>query len=79
MQFEPDIIAEDLESEGPTYTRSNGVKVPVKKMATPHLKSAHAKLEREFPGHPDLPGMAAEIAKRDEAYAAEQQAQQGVV
>jgi len=56
------------------YTRSNGAQVDVKTMATPHLKSAYAKLAREFPGHPELSGMAAEIAARDEQFQAQQAA-----
>lgn len=60
----------------PVYTRSNGARVRVRDMAFPHLKSAHAKLAAEFPGHPELPGMAAEIARRDAEYAAQQAALQ---
>ena len=58
--------------EGPWYTRSNGVRVALKEMATPHLKSAYAKLARELPGHSELEPMAAEIAKRDAEYLAAQ-------
>jgi hypothetical protein len=54
------------------YTRSNGQTVAVKDMVTAHLKSAHAKLAREVPDHPELAGMKAEIARRDEAFAASQ-------
>jgi hypothetical protein len=57
------------------YTRSNGVQVPVADMAGPHLKSAFAKLSAEVPGHPELPGMAAEIARRDAEFQAQQEAQ----
>lgn len=64
------------EDEGPVYTRSNGVRVRIRDMATPHLKSAHAELAREFPGHPELAGMAADIDRRDAEYAATQQEQQ---
>ena len=49
----------------PVYTRSNGAQVALADMATPHLKSAHAKLSREFPGHPEIPPMTAEIARRE--------------
>lgn len=59
--------------EDAVYTRSNGVSVRVADMAGPHLKSAFAKLSAEVPGHPELPGMQAEIARRDEAFAAAQQ------
>lgn len=58
-----------------TYTRSNGTAVPVTDMAYPHLMSAHAKLAREYPGHPEIQGMADEIAKRDADYAAKQEEQ----
>lgn len=56
------------------YTRSNGSVVRVADMVTNHLKSAHAKLAREFPDHPELPGMAAEIARRDAEFAEQQRA-----
>ena len=58
-------------TEGPFYTRSNGERKPLAEMATPHLKSAHAKLARDFPGHPELRAMGAEIEKR----ASQEQAQ----
>lgn len=61
--------------EEATYLRSNGQRVPVRGMAYPHLVSAHRNLDRDHPGHPDLPGMAAEIERRDAEYA-ETQAQQ---
>lgn len=51
------------------YTRSNGIVVNCADMAVPHLRSAYAKLEREFPGHPELPGMAAWIAYRGALFA----------
>jgi hypothetical protein len=70
-----------------TYTNSKGEAVEIASMAYPHLKSAHAKavkvedLAREVrPDHRDdqrqaeIDAMAAEIARRDEAYAAEQEA-----
>ena len=56
------------------YTRSNGAQVPLSGMATPHLKSALAKLQREFPGHPEIGPMADEAARRDEEFAAKQAA-----
>lgn len=74
--FNTEIIAEDLESQGPFYTRSNGIHVPLASMATPHLRSAHAKLAREYPGHPELAPMADELAKRDAEYAASQAQQE---
>jgi len=52
------------------YTRSTGVQVSLDEMATPHLKSAHAKLARDFPDHPEIGPMAEEIAKRDAEYQA---------
>lgn len=61
--------------EGPFYTRSTGAKVKLADMVTNHLKSAHAKLSRDFPGHPELGPMADEIARRDIEYAAQQQAE----
>jgi hypothetical protein len=51
------------------YTRSNGQVVNCADMVTNHLKSAYAKLEREAPGHPELPGMSAWIAYRDALFA----------
>lgn len=71
-------MTRNLESEpdeNALYTRSNGSTVLVKDMAVPHLKSAHAKLSRDWPGHSELPGMAAWIAKRDAEFAAQTQAQ----
>jgi hypothetical protein len=71
--------AEALESEvawRPFYTRSNGVRAYLDEMATPHLKSAHTKLERDWPGHPEIAPIADEIAKRDAAYAAQQSEEQ---
>lgn len=59
------------ETEEPFYTRSNGERRPLSKMATPHLKSALVKLQREFPGHPEIDPMAAEVVRRDEEYAAQ--------
>jgi hypothetical protein len=61
------------------YTRSNGVWTPLRLLATPHLKSAHAKLAREWPGHPEIAPMAEEIAKRDAAFHSEQAALAGPV
>lgn len=60
------------EVEEPHYTRSNGVRVPLREMATPHLRFAAGKLAREFPDHHELPAMEAVIAKRDAEYAARQ-------
>lgn len=54
------------------YTRSNGQQVKVSEMPYQHLKSAHAKLAREFPGHPEIIGMDAEINRRDAEHAAKQ-------
>lgn len=59
------------------YTRSNGTRVDVREMVTNHLKSAHAKLAREFPGHPELIGMGAEIERRDAEFAEAQRAFEG--
>lgn len=72
--FAAEILAEELETEGPVYTRSNGDRVPLKTILYHHLKSAHAKLARDWPGHPEIAPMAAEIAVRDAAYQAEQAA-----
>ena len=55
----------------PHYTRSNGQRVPLAEMKTPHLKSAHAKLARDWPGHPEIAPMGEEIAKRDAEYQAQ--------
>jgi hypothetical protein len=71
--FASDALEQELE---PGYTRSNGQRVPLSSMATPHLKSAHAKLAREWPDHPDVAPMAAVIAQRDAEYQASQAAQQ---
>lgn len=61
------------EAEEPFYTRSNGVRAPLKTMATPHLKSALAKLARELPDHPEIPAMDAEAKRRDAEFAAQQE------
>lgn len=61
-------------TDEPFYTRSSGQPVRVRDMATPHLKSAHAKLARELPGHPELAGMAADIERRDAEFAEAQRA-----
>jgi hypothetical protein len=58
------------------YTRSNGAAVKVSDMAFPHLKSAFAKLQREWPDHPELAGMGAEIERRDAEYAAAEAAKE---
>lgn len=65
---------EQLTDEGPVYTRSTGAKVPLSSMPTPHLKSALAKLQRDFPSHPEIGPMADEAARRDEEFAAKQAA-----
>lgn len=59
----------------PFYTRSNGERRPLSKMATPHLRSATANLQRDFPGHSEIPPMVAELARRDAEYAAQTQEQ----
>jgi hypothetical protein len=64
------------EIEGPFYTRSTGQRVPLSAMATPHLKSAFAKLQREWPDHPELAGMGAEIERRDAEFAAAEAAKE---
>ncbi|MFI4973510.1 MAG: hypothetical protein ACHP84_03110 [Caulobacterales bacterium] len=55
------------------YTRTNGQKVRLAEMATPHLRSAWAKLSRECPGHPEIIPMADALAQREAADAAAQQ------
>jgi hypothetical protein len=60
----------DNEAE-PFYTRGSGQVVPLSTMATSHLKSALAKLAREWPGHPEIGPMAAEVERRDAEYRAE--------
>lgn len=70
-----------------TYTDSKGNAVEIASMAFPHLKSALAKAirteERRHEGDPnyenpdreaEIAAMTAEVAKRDAAYAAEQEA-----
>jgi hypothetical protein len=64
-----------MESE-PFYTRSSGERRPLKRMATPHMKSALAILQRDFPGHPEIGPMVEEVARRDAEYAAQQAALQ---
>lgn len=59
--------------EEAVYTRSNGAQVALSSMATPHLKSALAKLQRDFDGHPEIGPMAEEVARRDAEYAAQQE------
>lgn len=72
------------------YTNSKGEPVEIATMAYPHLKSAHAKAvraeERAHENDPDyrndareaeITAMAEEIARRDAAYAAEQEASYG--
>lgn len=60
-----------------TYVNSRGQDVEIASMAYPHLCSAHAKLVREQRDglrQTEIDAMAAEIAVRDEAHAAEQSA-----
>lgn len=59
--------------EGPVYTRSNGERRPLSKMATPHLRSATLNMARDFPGHPELADMQTELARRDAEFAAQQE------
>lgn len=59
------------------YVNSKGQDVVIADMAYPHLKSAHAKLVREQRDglrQAEIDAMGAEIAKRDEAFAAEEAA-----
>ena len=60
-------------SERKYYTKSNGSRLLISEMPTPYLKNAFSKLRRDFEGHPELPGMADEIARRDEEFAAAQE------
>ena len=60
------------------YVNSKGQDVEIASMAYPHLCSAHAKLAREQRNglrQTEIDAMAAEIAARDEAHAAELAAQ----
>ena len=60
------------------YVNSKGLGVEIASMAYPHLCSAHAKLvrdQRDGLRQTEIDAMAAEIAARDEAHAAEQAAQ----
>lgn len=60
------------------YVNSKGLDVEIASMAYPHLCSAHAKLVREQRDglrQTEIDAMAAEIAARDEAHAAELAAQ----
>lgn len=60
------------------YVNSKGQDVEIASMAYPHLCSAHAKLVREQRDglrQVEIDAMAAEIAARDEAHAAELAAQ----
>jgi len=50
------------------YTRSNGQTVELSTMAFPHLRSAFQKMEREDPGHPELPGLRVEMLARNIQY-----------
>jgi hypothetical protein len=60
------------------YVNSKGQDVEIASMAYPHLCSAHAKLvrdQRDGLRQTEIDAMAAEIAARDEAHAAELVAQ----
>lgn len=60
------------------YVNSKGLDVEIASMAYPHLCSAHAKLVRDQCDglrQTEIDAMAAEIAARDEAHAAELAAQ----
>lgn len=60
------------------YVNSKGQDVVIADMAYPHLASAHAKLVREQRDglrQAEIDAMAAELQRRDEAFAAEQAAQ----
>ena len=60
------------------YVNSKGQDVEIASMAYPHLCSAHAKLvrdQRDGLRQTEIDAMAAEIAARDEAHAAELAAQ----
>ena len=57
------------------YVNSKGQDVVIADMAYPHLTSAHAKLVREQRDglrQAEIDAMAAELERRDEAFAAEQ-------
>lgn len=59
------------------YVNSKGQDVVIADMAYPHLASAHAKLVREQRDglrQAEIDDMAAELQRRDEAFAAEQAA-----
>ncbi|MFT6427335.1 MAG: hypothetical protein ACJAVC_000600 [Brevundimonas sp.] len=59
------------------YVNSKGQDVVIADMAYPHLASAHAKLVREQRDglrQSEIDAMAAELQRRDEAFAAEQAA-----
>ncbi|MBB5770846.1 hypothetical protein HNP47_000815 [Brevundimonas vesicularis] len=60
------------------YVNSKGQDVVIADMAYPHLASAHAKLVREQRDglrQAEIDAMAAELQRRDDAFAAEQAAQ----
>lgn len=69
MQFEPDIIAEDLAASEPGYTPASKGWTPLSAMNSHHLRAATEKLARDFPGHPELADMQRELAARDRAFA----------
>lgn len=60
-------------TEEPAYTRSNGERRPLSKMATPHLRSATLNMARDFPDHSELADMQAELTRRDAEFAATQE------
>lgn len=58
------------------YNNSKGVDVLIADMAYPHLASAHAKLvreQRDGQRQAEIDAMAAELARRDEERAAEEE------
>ena len=60
------------------YVNSKGQDVVIADMAYPHLASAHAKLvrdQRDGLRQAEIDAMAAELQRRDEAFAAEKAAQ----
>lgn len=60
------------------YVNSKGQDVVIADMAYPHLASAHARLvrdQRDGLRQAEIDAMAAELQRRDEAFAAEQAAQ----
>jgi hypothetical protein len=72
-EIEHAVIREDLESVPPGHIRrSNGSIVAVAAMGVHHLRSTHAKLLCEEPWRiGEIEDSAAELAKRDAEYAAQ--------